>query len=450
MANVEAGLPEREAPLVDLAFRLRLIVVLLLGGLILRLPLAFLPGFGVDIGTFTAWADRLATDGPWNFYGDAFFTDYAPGYMYVLWFIGELNQSFNFSPGVYEYVLKVPAIVADLASAYLLYRLLEDVRPQIRYGAVGLYLVFPASLLIGPIWGQVDSVLAFFVLLSIYYISRERPLAGAVAFTVGFLMKPQAIAALPFLAFWIMRQHPPEWKQMAEGIRLPVPPRVWVQCVVVPMAVLLVLITPFFTYKPWELISQLYDATNVENYRVNSFWAYNFWTVFGLFDGGFRPDSETFLGVQTRIWGFGMFGASLASVLYFMRRSRGTGALALGTALCMLAFYMFLTRMHERYVFAFFLPFLAACALIHSRALWASFFALGAVHFLNLYHVYVYYYPNELRVEGIYRWFERSNFLGTGLETVQVLSLIMFTSFPLLVLISYALSSRRPAAHEPT
>lgn len=440
-----------EAPLPEFSFSFgfNAIAILLAAGLVVRLGLAFLPGFNVDMGVFTFWSIQLAEKGPWHFYDEDFFTDYAPGYMYVLLLIGKLREWFSLSDGQVEYVLKLPSIAADLASAYLLYRLLDTRRLEVRLGAAALYLLFPAALLIGAVWGQVDSMLAFFLLLSVYYIGRERPVAGAVAFTAGFLVKPQAIAALPFLALWIMRQRPPEWREVASGIRLPVPPAVWYKCAGAGVAVLLVLIFPFFTYKPWDLISQLYDATNVENYRTNSFWAYNFWNLGGLFDWGFKPDvagikpgEGEWMGFSHRLWGTMMFAASTVLILIATRRSKGTGMLALGTALSVLAFFLFLTRMHERYAFAVFLPFLAACALLESRLLWASFAGLSLVHFFNLYHVYVYYNPNGLRWESFYALFGKADFLGTGLETVQVLSIIMVASFPVLLAAAYVLSVR--------
>jgi len=117
--------------------------------------------------------------------------------------------------------------------------------------------------------------------------------------------------------------------------------------------------------------------------------------------------------------------------------------LALGTALSVLVFYLFLTRMHERYVFATFLPLLAACALLESRALWAAFVALSALHFINLYHVYSYYYPNELRWHAAYKWLEKGDFLGTGLEWVQVASILMILALPVLFATVYFIEARR-------
>lgn len=451
MATFQATAPDNAAgdpALVNFSVRLPGIGILLAAGLLLRLGLAFIPGFGVDVGTFQAWAGQLSTNHPWNFYNETGFTDYAPGYMYVLWLIGEANDTFHFSPSEYDFIIKLPAIIADIASAWLLYRILEKESPGVRLGAVALYVFFPASLLIGAIWGQVDSILAFFLLLSVYYIGRDKPVHGAVAYTIGFLVKPQAIAALPFLAFWILRDHYRDTRLIA-------------MCTVVPLVVLLVLITPFFELEPWRLISVLYDATNVENYRVNSFWAYNFWNFGGLFDQGFRcdlqsacPDSARpateWFGIATRYWGTALFATGVVAIIVALRNARGLGYLALGTALSVIVFYLFLTRMHERYIFAAFLPFLLACVLINSRVLWASFTTLSFVHLANLYHVFNYYYPRNtpedtetsIRVEGIFKWLESGDFFGkipvigdslssvTGqVETVQVASFVMVASF---------------------
>lgn len=463
MANLEAeavDIHAGETPLVDFSFRINAVALVFSAGLILRLLLALLPGFGVDIGVFRGWSQQLADQGPWNFYYQGSFHDYAPGYMYVLLAIGKLNNLFGITQdtvlmgvNVTEYTLKLPSIAGDMAGAYLLYKLLDTQRMEIRLGAAALYLLFPAALLIGPIWGQVDSLLAFFILLSVYYISKDRPVAGAVAFTIGFLVKPQAIVALPFLAFWIMRHHPPRWSDTSSGLKLPVPPRVWYECAAAGFGVLLLLIIPFFTYKPWDLINQLYNATDVANYRVNSFWAYNFWNTGGLFDWGFKPDvagikagQGEWMGLPDRAWGIIMFVTALIAILVATRRAKGTGMLALGTALSTLAFYLFLTRMHERYVFPFFLPCLAACVLTQSRVLWATFIVLAVVHFFNLYYVYSYYNPNDLRVDSFFNWFEKGNLWHTGLETVQWLSIIMVASFPILIACAYVFSNRKTPA----
>src|SRR3989442_14150329 len=87
---VDASMGERS--LVDFSFKAPAIVLLLAAGLVLRLVMAKLPGFSSDIAVFHFWSNQLAEHGPWNFYDSDFFIDYAPGYLYILWLIGKLNQ----------------------------------------------------------------------------------------------------------------------------------------------------------------------------------------------------------------------------------------------------------------------------------------------------------------------------------------------------------------------
>ncbi len=444
MAELEAsatGAQTEDASAISISFRAPAIAFVLAFGLAFRLILATLPGFGVDLGTFQAWANQLAAAGPWNFYDTDFFVDYAPGYLYVLWLIGGLHKLFNFTPEQYEYVLKLPAIAADVAAAFLLYKILDSQKLEIRLGAAALYLLFPAGLLIGAVWGQVDSLLAFLLLLSLYFIAKDRPVWGGVAFVVAFLVKPQGIAALPFLVFWIVRHYPP---------------RVWAGVVAASVIAGLALLVPFFTYKPWELYDRLRFSADV--YQYSSVNAYNFW---GMYDGLFRPDNVHYLGITYQVWGIILFAGAVGAILVAMARGRGTGALALGTALSMFAFYIFVTRMHERYVFPAFLPLLVACVLLHSRTawsayvLWGTFIVLGVVHFLNLYYVYSYYPLNFPPAGGTpdQPWFHSLYDLikdkPARLDGTFLLSLLATVTLPLLIAAGFFLSQRSAEEPEP-
>ncbi len=451
MADVEleaAGLPSRRSVALGFSFSVSGIGALLLAGLVLRLILAFLPGFGADIGLFQFWADRLADDGPWNFYEGGFFADYTPGYLYLLWLLGEFNKVLHFSPDTYQYLLKLPPSLADLASAYLLYRLLDGHKNEVRLAAAAIYVFFPAALLVGPVWSQADSLLALALFVSVYYISKGRALEGSIAYVVAFVIKPQAIAALPFLTFWIMKQHPPRWIPLgSSGIKLPVPPRLWLYITAAGFGVLLLMILPFFPDHPWDFYYQLKHAA--EFYKYNSLNAYNFWSMVreGFF---FQPDNAQHYGLADQYWGLILFGVATAAVIYALRKGEGTAMLALGTALSVMAFFVFLTRMHERYLFPFFLPFLVACVLTQSRLLWGAFIVLSLVHFLDLYFVYSYYpltFPaageagTEPFVRPLYDWVDDNAFL---------LSLITTLAFPVLLVVGYGLSRRAPPEPEPS
>jgi Gpi18-like mannosyltransferase len=418
-------------------------LVLLAGAFALRLALAALPGFVPDVGIFRQWGQEIAAVGPDDFFvaGDPT-KDYAPGYLYVLWFLGELNSSFHFTAGQWEYLLKLPPIAADLGSAVLLYLLVRKRSEDWGLVTATLYLMLPPVLLIGAIWGQADSLLAFFILLTIYFLAGNRPVAAGLAFTAGFFVKPQIVSVLPFLAFWLVRESPP---------------RTWLRVAGWSTALAIVLALPFFpSLLPWrplhELASHLADS--VDRYPYNSSFADNLWMALPDFAG--RCDVEIcrdpitrvavaqgneYLGLTTRTWGLALYVLSAAAVIAILRRTRSTGFLALGTSLCALAFFVFMTRMHERYLFPYFLPALVACSLLRSGALWRAFAVLATIHLLNLYDVYVSF--GDLRIASVDEWLESQDLWGTGLATSQALALVVCTTFAALLVETWRLARDR-------
>lgn len=442
-------------PVIRSLLRRESIVPVLVMGLLLRLVLATFPAFEVDLGTFTAWSRDLGHNGPWNFYHSDSFADWTPGYLYVLTLFGVLDRVFTFDANQYEYLLKLPSIAFDLASVYLLYRLLEGQKPELRFGAAAAYSLSPALLVVGPVWAQVDSALAFFLLLTVYYFAKGRPVAAATAYTVGFLTKPQAIAALPFLAFWVLRdqlletvRHLPDLRdpterylRIAGDMAVRVARLAWA-----PLAVAFLIIFPFFPDNPWGIFDQLQGATEV--YPYSTFFAYNFWgMLWAQSDGypGFPSDSLTFLGLEYRSWGIFLFVVATMAIIFVFRRARSPGLLSLAVALSVLAFFVFLTRMHERYLLPFFLPFLAACVLTQSRALWVAFGVLSIVHFLNVYNVYSdpFYNKHGPSIQFLYDWSSDQNWRF-------LLSALTFLSFPALLAAAVPLCARELEEPEPT
>ena len=63
--------------------------ILLLVAFIVRYVLAKIdPGHETDMGCFVYWGDQVYNDGFSKFYNSETFSDYPPGYMYILWIVG--------------------------------------------------------------------------------------------------------------------------------------------------------------------------------------------------------------------------------------------------------------------------------------------------------------------------------------------------------------------------
>ena len=62
-----------------------------------------------------------------------------------------------------------------------------------------LYGLNPAIVINSAVWGQVDSVFTFFIVLSTFCLTRGWLLRAVVAFTLALLLKPQALIFTPLL-----------------------------------------------------------------------------------------------------------------------------------------------------------------------------------------------------------------------------------------------------------
>jgi len=126
------------------------IIAILFIALFFRLFIANFGTLQLDHGTFVAWANSLATEGFKNFYSD--WSDYLPGYLYILWLLGKINLLF---PSLQMILFKLPAIFTDVATGYLIYKVVKDIK-GVKWGQIGtiLYLFNPAIFVNSTLWGQ--------------------------------------------------------------------------------------------------------------------------------------------------------------------------------------------------------------------------------------------------------------------------------------------------------
>ena len=219
----------RGAGVLDLIRRLdagTILTALLVLGLVLRAFIAavYLPRSGLsnDIGAFTAWGIRLASIGPAAFYEEGYFSDYPPGYMYVLWVLGTIGKSLTPIVGqdATGGLVKIPGIFADLGVAWLLFaicrrwsgQLLGRMRIHVAPESLGLiaaavYLFNPGTVFVSAVWGQIDSVGTFLLLATIYALARGWTEAAAFGAVVALLVKFQFAFLVPIVAIVGLRRH---------------------------------------------------------------------------------------------------------------------------------------------------------------------------------------------------------------------------------------------------
>ncbi|MDQ3346245.1 MAG: hypothetical protein M3473_08145, partial [Chloroflexota bacterium] len=203
-----------------------ILTTILVLGLALRLFVAavYLPesGFSIDVGDFTAWAQRLASVGPSQFYEEGYFSDYPPGYLYVLWLLGTIGAALGPLVGqdATGGLVKLPGMFADVAIAWLLFvicrrwgeELVERARFSVRAETLGIaaatiYLFNPGTIFDSAVWGQIDSVGTLVLLATVYALARGWTEVAAFGAVVALLVKFQFAFLVPIVAIVGVRRH---------------------------------------------------------------------------------------------------------------------------------------------------------------------------------------------------------------------------------------------------
>ncbi len=323
-----AEMPHREG------WTLGVILLLVLGAKVLIAPLY---SYKVDLGTYAAWASRLAQLGPANFYASGYFADYPPGYMYVLWGVGSAIKALGIAWGsaAATTLLKFPAILADLAIAWLTFVRLRPGGKALAWGAALAFALNPALILNSAVWGQTDSILSLLLLLAFLAQGKRQFELSWALLSLAILTKPQALLVAPLFIFW-----PWGWWRAGRPAT----------SALAALATTFFIVDPFRSGRPWSWLIELYSGT-AGNYAETSVNAMNLAAV--LF--GMRgQDSVLYWGLPAQAWGF-IIGLSIGlGFLIAYLRSRDRVAYTQLLAAATLVAFVCLTRMHERYLYPFF------------------------------------------------------------------------------------------------
>jgi Gpi18-like mannosyltransferase len=357
--------------------------------LLLRILLAPHLGFYGDLRLFRIWTTQLAHSGTRHFYVAGQFQDYPPGYLYVLWLTSKLSAAPSYL------LLKLPAIAADLAIAWIAGTLAARLAPSsererwpVRALVAAGVLFNPAVFLLSAGWGQVDSVPAAFALGSLLVLltgrhSPRRDLGAFLLFAVAVAMKPQSGFVLPVMLYALYRRH----------YSLP-----RLAAVVGPPVVLWSVSGLAFGLGPISLVRFYNHSASI--YPVTSANAFNFWGAIGFW----RSDSALHVaGISALHFGWLVVAAGVAYVLVRAHRAIGGGAdeplvLAVAAASISLLAFAFLTRMHERYMF---LALATLAPLVIVRAFRLVYAGLSALFVLNLWYPYAFF-NSQWRVQALH------------------------------------------------
>lgn len=337
-----------------------------------------LPPFEIDQIGWRSWALRMVEVGPGNFYSNKVFTDNPPGFLYIFWVVGAIKTTIPLAISnnlIFDFLLKLPTNIADILSALIIYKLIR-IKMSEKSARLGftLYAFNPIIIFNSAIWGQFDGSATLFLLLSLYaFFVKRAPWLAAFSFALAWAIKPQAIAFAPVLGLLFLSHTKPS---------------TWISSGIIFVLTTLLLYLPFFPKDPVSGLIQIQKAmTGI--FSCTTCFAFNFWGIFG----NWLDDQRFFQGVTLMNWGIILLSLSFIPILLLrpMKIRFQQPYIYLTSALSVFAFFTFLTRIHERYLFPFFGLFLLAAILFRSRLLLLSYFLLSIIHLVNLYLPYAYY-----------------------------------------------------------
>lgn len=334
------------------------IFVILFFGFLLRVILSAFGTLELDHNTFVGWSNRLIGVGFSRFYDT--WSDYLPGYLYILWVLGWIKEAILF-PGVL--LFKLPAILSDVLTGFLIYKIVGKLKNK-RWGMIasGLYLFNPAILANSTLWGQADSLTALFSLLAIWLININ-PLISSFALAFGTLIKPQAALAAPVVLFVMLKRKWATRKILGYAFT--------------SFFLFVLAFIPFAGDNNLALFIVERISATLGQYPYTSVNAFNFWGLFGFWQKDVFATS--LLGIVMMATPF-LFSAKK---LWKIKNSR-----YLLLVIIFATNFLFFTRMHERHLLPVFAP-LAISASLNSN-LWLPYVGFSLLYIANLYYSFIW------------------------------------------------------------
>lgn len=333
-------------------------------------------GFKPDFDCFYSWALRILEKGPPNFYADDFFSDYPPGYLYVLYPIGALLRLLGcgYLSASCLLVVKLPAMICDILVGVLVYRYALKRNCKAAIIPAVLWLFDPAVIQNSAVWGQVDSVFTLAVTAMCILLNEKKTIPAYFAFAAGILIKPQTLIFTPLVLFGIYEN------VFRGGVKKAVFLKNLL-CGLTAVAAMFAAMIPFGVGK----VIKLYIKT-MGSYPYASVNAYNFWSMIGR---NWVPQDDIFFGAVT----YKMIGSIVIPLIcvfaavIFIKNIDNSDRYWITGAFIIITMFLFSVRMHERYIYPVMIFLLMGYIENKKKDTLVQYIVFSLLIFLNAWHV---------------------------------------------------------------
>lgn len=178
----------------------KFLALLILAGLLIKLlMLPFFPEPGDYTFFLKPWVEFIRSHGYWQAFRFEF-ANYSPAYLYFLLGIAKLG-------GEPLIPIKLVSICFEYVAAWFIGGIAYQKYKEdwVRWCALAVVPLLPTVLINSSYWGQCDSVYASFLVGSIYFVLRKKPVLSILFLGLSFSFKLQAVLLFPFYFVLLLR-----------------------------------------------------------------------------------------------------------------------------------------------------------------------------------------------------------------------------------------------------
>lgn len=395
------------------------LAVILVVGLAIRLLLIPHPGFKADIAFWKWWGKAAVEE---NITAAFKYTNYPPVYLYVLQATSKIYRAFAPLDGdywndhnyLYLLLIKLPLITADLGIAWLIYLLLGSLStnptktplPNNHKSVVwdklvslpppllgtALFFLNPAVIYNSAVWGQTDSLSVFFILLMYFFLFKSQYLPFAVLAAFNFFLKVQSLPFILLGLIFLTRK-----EGLSKAFRVLIPSIIAAAFINLPH-----ILRNNFSAPLGVMINSLgyFPYASLNAYNLH-------WLLIRGVSDRFL-DSQLFLGlVSHKTLGLALFVPIFLSLTVFLwknlsldqtQKAKGENQKLLFASSLLLIFasFLFMTEIHERYLFPVYVFGALLAPLGFSKLRQIALYILIALSgLINLHLVMIQNYPDN-------------------------------------------------------
>lgn len=279
------------------------------------------------------------------------------GFLYKLL----ISNDFSALTPTLNLFLKIPPIIADFLIAFFIFKIVaKNFSSKMAYLASFAFLLNPAAIFVSSIWGQIDSLGFLFVLLSLYFLTKKNYRLAWLFIIISVFTKVQSVFFVPLILAADI------WHNKL---------KISLQNILFGLIGSLLLILPFNRAIP-KILGIL--LTGPGFYPSLSVLAFNFWQIpQWLKDLNLIIDHDLSLLIGLAIFSFLYFVILKKLLKYFTPLNIFFSAALIGFAA-----FLFLTEMHERYLF----PVVALLAILLAvrPKFWLNYIVVSICYLANL------------------------------------------------------------------